>query len=224
MFRNLFLVFLATAAALSAQTIAWTPPGGRIAVGQTVQFQLICRDCQPTATPVPPKVDGLILRYQGTTSSFDYTSGGAATAQVSFVFLAHWSKNANLVIPSFSVVTNRGSVTVPEAVFEPAAATVGESGKPLSSAASARLEARPTEVWAGRSSPWPTGSRRTPPTNRILPIPHRNGAPRSHGGRLERPGRIQAQAPMGRGSASRTGRTRLRAGPAISRFSPLGNW
>lgn len=131
-----------------AQTVQWDPPGGALAVGRTTEFDLVCRDCQLRATPQPPQIPGLVLRYIASSAGFD-ASGIPVTK---YVFWGYWSRMEDLVIPSFVADTDHGGISVAEARFEPIPATVGRNKEPLSSAASAALTV-PAEVWTGEVFP-----------------------------------------------------------------------
>jgi hypothetical protein len=133
---------------LPGQSAHWDPPGGTLPVGEVSQLQLIFDDCTPDDTPVPPKVDGLKLVNQGQSSNISIING-TFSRTVSVGYSALLAKQQEIGIPSFSVATNKGQVTVPAAHFGPAGATVGSSGVSLSTAVSARMEASPSSIWAG---------------------------------------------------------------------------
>jgi hypothetical protein len=145
-----FILWLCAAAALvRGQSIAWDPPGGSIAVGQAVSLRLICRDCEPTSAPALPKVPDLQSYYQGPSSSL-INDNGVVSQTFAYTFTVLWPKKEVLEFPAFDVPTNHGSIHVAAARFEPAEATVGNTGKPLSAAANAKLTAQPARVWAGQ--------------------------------------------------------------------------
>jgi len=145
-----FLTWVCAAAACArGQSIAWDPPGGSIAVGQSIALRLVCRDCEPTSAPTPPKVPDLQIYYQGPSTSL-INDNGVVSQTFAYTFFVLWSKKEVLEIPAFDVPTNHGTIRVPAARFEPTEATVGNSGKPLSAAANARLIVHPTTVWAGQ--------------------------------------------------------------------------
>jgi len=135
-----------------SQSIDWDPPGGRLAVGQAVALRLVCRDCEPTSAPTLPKVPGLQSSYQGPSSSM-MDNNGAISQTISYNFAILWPKHEVLVLPAFDVPTNHGMIHVAEARFEPAEATIGNSGKPLSAAANAQLNVHPNSIWAGQVVP-----------------------------------------------------------------------
>ena len=139
---------LAAAAALSGQSVHWDPPKGSLPVGEVSPLQLVFDDCTPDDIPAPPKVDGLRLDYEGQSSNITMING-TFTRNVSVTFSALLSQHQAVVIPEFSVDTNKGRFRVPQAQYSPAGATVGLSGVSLGDAAAARLTTSPDSVWAG---------------------------------------------------------------------------
>lgn len=133
---------------LSAQSARWDPPGGTLAVGETTSLQLVFEGCDPKATPVPPAVDGLAFEYAGRSSNVSWINGDfSKTVTLSYAVLL--GKKQGVEIPSFQVDTDKGSVTVAAARFDPGAATVGGTGQALDAAADSHLSASPETVWAG---------------------------------------------------------------------------
>jgi hypothetical protein len=117
-------------------------------VGQVSQLELLFDDCSPDDTPAPPKVDGLTLQYQGQSTSMSLIQG-TFTRNVSVTYAALLTGQQAVDIPSFTVATSKGKLTVAAAHFTPAGATVGSSGVALSEAATAGLEPSQQSVWAG---------------------------------------------------------------------------
>jgi len=148
--RRTLLAFLLLAFALAAsgQSIHWEPPGGTLPVGEVSTIQLVFDDCSPDDVPVPPKVDGLRIDYQGQSSQVSIING-SFSKNVSMSFAVLLSKQADVDIPGFNIDTNKGPVRVPGVHFTPAGATVGSTGVSLGDAATARLEPSQTGVWAG---------------------------------------------------------------------------
>jgi hypothetical protein len=136
------------AGAARAQSVRWDPPGGSLPVGEVSQLELIFDDCTPDDTPAPPKVDGLTLQYQGQSTNMSLIQG-TFTRSVSVTFAALLNRQQPVDIPSFTIATNKGKLTVAAAHFAPAGATVGSSGISLGEAASGRLEPSSGSVWAG---------------------------------------------------------------------------
>jgi hypothetical protein len=151
--RPLTLLFpvlaLLLPAAARAQSVHWDPPGGTMAVGQVTQLQLQFENCEPKATPVPPKVDGLTLEFSGQASNISWINGDYSRS-VTFTYAALLTQKQAIDLPAFTVETNKGTLRVPAAHYDPGAATVGNTGQTLESAASSALEASPTALWAGQ--------------------------------------------------------------------------
>jgi hypothetical protein len=139
---------LAAAPALPGQSVRWDPPGGGLPVGEVSQMQLVFDDCTPNDTPVPPKVDGLRLDYEGQSSNISMING-TFSRNVTVTYAVLLSQHHPVEIPEFTVETSKGRLRVPAARFSPAGATVGTGGVSLGDAASASLEASPGSVWAG---------------------------------------------------------------------------
>ena len=141
------LVLSLLAAAARAQSVRWDPPGGSLPVGQSTSLQLVCDDCEAKDTPTPPKVDGLALEYEGSSSSMSWINGSFSHS-VTYNYTALLSRDQSVDIPSFEVETNKGRLRVAAVHFNTTGATVG-GGEPLDTAANAALEATPGSVWAG---------------------------------------------------------------------------
>lgn len=139
--------FLCAAAGLRGQSAHWDPPGGSLPVGEVSSLQLVFDDCTPDTTPVPPKVDGLTFENQGQSNNISIING-TFSRTVSVTFGVLLSKQQDVVIPAFSISTNKGSAQVAAAHFSPAGATVG-SGISLGEAAAAKMTASSASVWAG---------------------------------------------------------------------------
>ena len=139
---------LAAAPGVRGQSARWDPPGGSLPVGEVATLQLVFDDCTPDDTPVPPKVDGLRMDYQGQSSNLSIING-AFTRNVSVTFAVLLSKAQPVLIPEFAIDTNKGKVRVPAARYNATGATVGSTGISLSEAASAKLWPNPDRVWAG---------------------------------------------------------------------------
>jgi hypothetical protein len=142
------LLSLAIAALARAQSVHWDPPSGSIPVGQTTALRLVFDECGPQGQPVVPKIDDLTMQYMGQGSTTQIINGSVSSSET-LTFAIALTKSHPIDIPSFQVDTNKGKLRVPAVHFEPAAATVGRTGTPLESAASAKLTVVPSTVWAG---------------------------------------------------------------------------
>jgi hypothetical protein len=149
-FLRLFLLAaaLAVAPALSAQSAHWEPAGGSLPLNTVTSLQLIFDDCSPDDVPAPPKVDGLVINYQGQSSNMSLING-TFTRNVAVTYAVLLQKQQEVEIPAFGVKTGKGTIQVPAVRFTAAGATVGSSGISLTDAASAKLAPSKDEVWAG---------------------------------------------------------------------------
>ncbi|HEY5078690.1 MAG TPA: BatD family protein [Opitutaceae bacterium] len=139
---------LAAAPALFGQSARWEPEGGSLPVNTVTQLQLVFDDVSPDDVPTVPRVDGLVINYQGQSSNMSLING-TFTRNVTLTFAVLLQVQHDVVIPAFDVKTGKGPVRVPSVHFTPSGATVGSSGVSLSDAASAKLEPASDEVWAG---------------------------------------------------------------------------
>ncbi|HEX2854700.1 MAG TPA: BatD family protein [Opitutaceae bacterium] len=146
----LFLVFafVLVLPAARAQTVQWDPPRGSLPVGQARALALVFEGCSPKGQPVPPKVDGLTLQFHGQSSNTSIINR-TFSHSTTLTFAAQLTKNQRVEIPSFEIETDKGRVRVPAARYEPTGATIGNSGTPLDSAATAKLTPTPASLWAG---------------------------------------------------------------------------
>lgn len=142
------LITLVFASLAPAQSVHWDPPGGTLPVGQTRALGLVFEGCSPKGDPKLPRVNNLTLQFYGQNSSTSVVNL-TVTQSVTLTYAVALTRNERTEIPSFEVETDKGRMRVPAARFDPTGATVGSSGTPLESAASAKLTATPTSVWAG---------------------------------------------------------------------------
>ncbi|MEO7796842.1 MAG: BatD family protein, partial [Opitutaceae bacterium] len=130
------------------QSVRWEPPGGMLPVGQTRGIKLIFEGCAPKGQPIIPRVNGLTLQFYEQSSSTTVINL-TISQSVTLTYAVALTRNERIEIPSFEVETDKGRVRVPAARFEPTGATIGNSGTPLESAATAKLTVTPTSVWVG---------------------------------------------------------------------------
>lgn len=147
-FSLVSLLVLVFASWARAQSVHWDPPGGTLPVGQTRALGLVFEGCSPKGEPKLPRVNNLTLQFYGQNSSTSIVNL-TVTQSVTLTYAVSLTRNERTEIPSFEVETDKGRVRVPAARFDPTGATVGSSGTPLESAASAKLTATPNSVWAG---------------------------------------------------------------------------
>ncbi len=145
----LTLLALAAVAPLAAQSVHWQPPGGTLPVGEVSQLQLVFEDCSPDDTPATPKVDGLRIDYQGSSSNISIINGSFSRS-VQLTYSVLLARQQDVEIPAFSIDTNKGRLRVPAAHFSPSGATLGSTGVTLSDAASSRMTPSSSSVWAGQ--------------------------------------------------------------------------
>lgn len=136
------------AAVAHAQTVKWEPAGGAIPVGQTTALRLVFDECSPRGQPVVPRVADLTMQYMGQSTSTSIVNG-SMSSQEALTYAIALTKSHAIDIPAFTVDTNKGTLRVGAVHFEPTTATVGRTGTPLESAASAKLNLSSGSVWAG---------------------------------------------------------------------------
>src|ERR1044072_4228407 len=122
---------LLIAITLHAQSVHWDPPSGTLPVGQSTALRLGFDNCSPNEDPVPTKVDGVTLQLYGTSSNTSIINTTVNVSKI-YTFAALIKNNQRIEIPAFFVETDKGSIRVPPARYEPTAATVGRSSTPLS--------------------------------------------------------------------------------------------
>ena len=144
----LLAAVIAAAPGVRAQSAHWEPPGGSLQVGAVSTLQLVFDDCTPDEVPVPPKVEGLRLDYQGQSTNISMVNG-AFSRSVTVTFAALLSRQQQVDLPEFSIATSKGKVRVGAAHYNASGATVGSAGIALSEAASAKLWPTTDSVWAG---------------------------------------------------------------------------
>lgn len=151
------LLALLSGGRLLAQSARWEPPGGSLGLNQVSEIALIFEDCEPTDSFSLPAVDGLVFGRASVSkqSSFSFGTGGRqSSTTVSLSYPVRPTRRAQIRIPAFQVATDRGEVTVPEAVFTVEDAPGGGAGRvTLDDIAQARLTTPTTTLWAGEVFP-----------------------------------------------------------------------
>ncbi|OAM90113.1 BatD family protein [Termitidicoccus mucosus] len=145
-----FVLVLAFAPAVYAQTVRWDPSSGSLAQGQTSQIRLVFENCKPNGNPPVPDVPGLAMQAAGTLQQ-STNINGVETRSIIYNYAVRPNTPAPATIPAFAVETDKGRITVAPAQFQVGQATVGES-RTLESVASSHIES-PKEVWAGSVFP-----------------------------------------------------------------------
>ena len=158
-FRFLCAVFVAVAAATlaSAQKVRWEPAGGSLALRQTSDLSLIFEDCEPDGAFDLPNVPALNFGSpnRGEQSSFQIINGEASRRKtVYYTYPVRPSERARIVIPAFTVKTDKGPARVESVSFEVGDATVGGSAVPLENAANSEVHVGSGgQMWAGEVVP-----------------------------------------------------------------------
>jgi hypothetical protein len=151
-----FVLFALCIGTLSAQSVRWQPAGGILERGQATDLVLIFENCLPTADVALPAVPNLTL---GPPQQSNQTSSSIINGQITtrrMLFLAYPARpgdEAQVIIPTFTVATDQGNITVPTARFEVREATVGDSNIPVAQVAQARLSLGAIPLWAGQVTP-----------------------------------------------------------------------
>lgn len=151
------LAVLATAA--HAQSVRWDPAGGQLGFNQVSDLALVFKDCEPSGDVNLPSVAGLEFGNpsvsQQRSFSFGFGNGSQSSITYTLTYPVRPTRRATLAVPSFTVQTNKGSVTVPAARFDVGEATVGRggTGPTLADVASARLSVPDNTFWAGEVFP-----------------------------------------------------------------------
>ncbi|MDR0901705.1 MAG: BatD family protein [Opitutaceae bacterium] len=139
-----------------AQTVRWDPSGGSLAQGQTSQIRLVFENCKPLGGKLSvPDVPGLAMQYLGTNTSTSISINNTTRSTVealSFTYAVRPSTASPVAIPSFTVETDKGHITVPPAQFSisPPAANATRT---LDSVVTGRFD-MPKEAWAGSVFPF----------------------------------------------------------------------
>jgi hypothetical protein len=144
----LLCVLLGLLGRLGAQTVAWSPAGGKLPAGIISELSLIFENCEPKGDPAPPKVPGLMLALRGSSQSVSIINF-KRTATVTFSFAARLEKKQPADIPAFTVETDKGPLTVASVRFEPGDATIGQGNLSVEEIAQSRFLFPSETVWAG---------------------------------------------------------------------------
>ena len=133
-----------------AQSVRWEPSSGSLAHNQTSELTLVFENCEPTSTPQIPAVAGLAMQRGGEMRNMSIING-RRTESVTIGFAVRPSFKQPVTIPSFTVETDKGRLTVAAASFEVGEARIGGTVA-LDSIVTSRLQA-PASVWAGEVFP-----------------------------------------------------------------------
>lgn len=139
---------VATVAGALAQSVRWDPPGGTLGVGQTTQLSLIFDDCEPNGELSLPKVPNLSYGVP-MQSSQTSINNFKMSRRIVYTYGVLPIQRGPLEIPSFTVETDRGNLTVPAARFEVGEATVGQSQISIKNVAESQLTMTVPTLWAG---------------------------------------------------------------------------
>ena len=145
------LLFFAFAGTALAQTVRWEPARGTLPFNQTSELQLIFEGCEPADDPATPAVPGLQLQAVGRSSNMSIINGRVSQT-VALTFHVRASQRSTMTIPSFTVNTNKGRITVEAATYAVGDATVGNSSVSLDHVANSKVDV-PAQVWAGQVFP-----------------------------------------------------------------------
>lgn len=110
-----------------AQQVYWSPSSGTIQQGKTNQIQLNFEGCKPDGSIDMPDVAGAELTHIGQNSSTNIFNN-RVVRKIILIFQVSPQSQGPVTIPSFTVATDQGDLTVPPASYEVVEATVGNTG------------------------------------------------------------------------------------------------
>lgn len=145
------VTLIATCLAVWGQSVRWEPPAGSLAYNQTTELQLIFENCEPKDDPAVPAVAGLQLQTVGQSSNMSIVNGRVSQT-VAVTFHARATQKNPITIPTFSVNTNKGRLSVPAVSYTVGDATVGQASVSLDRVANSQIKI-PGQVWAGEVFP-----------------------------------------------------------------------
>ncbi len=140
---------LAAAIGALAQSVAWDPPAGSLARGQTSEIALVFEDCAPAGEVALPAVADLQFSrpsQRSQTSIINFKM----SQRVTLVYPVAPTGGTRVTIPEFEIETDKGKLRVAAAAYEIGEATVGRNNVPIERVASAQISANPSSVWAGQ--------------------------------------------------------------------------
>ncbi|MFT3828720.1 MAG: BatD family protein [Opitutaceae bacterium] len=137
-------------AAVFAQSVAWDPPAGTLARGQTSELSLVFDDCAPAGEIELPVLSGLQVGRPAQSSQTSIVNFKMSQRVVLAYPVVPTATSGRIAIPEFEVETNKGRQRVAAASYEIGDATVGRNNIPLDRVASAAISADPNVVWAGQ--------------------------------------------------------------------------
>ena len=142
---------LAFTTAALAQSVAWDPPAGSLARGQTSQLSLVFENCAPENNTVElPTVPELQFGNPSQSTQTSMVNFRTSSRVVLTYPVAPTGGSSRIVIPEFEVATDKGKLRVTAAAYEVGEATVGRSNVPIERVAGSTLAAEPATVWAGQ--------------------------------------------------------------------------
>lgn len=152
--RRIFalIALLGLAALARAESVHWEPSGGELGYNQVSELALVFEDCEPDGAPAIPSVDGLTFGRPSESSETSMVNF-KVTRRYSLVYPVRPSRRANLVIPAFTVQTDKGAKEVKAAAFKVGDATLGRNRIALDDIATAKLEVPKNTFWAGEVIP-----------------------------------------------------------------------
>lgn len=154
--RSFLLLFLGLAASLAAQSVHWQPAGGNLARGQVSDLVLVFDNCEPDGDINLPSVPNLEFGtpQPGQQSSTSIINGRIEKSAVYyFSYPSRPLDDGPVVIPTFTVNTKQGPMSVAGVRFDIREATVGDTDIPVSAVANSTLKIGNGQVWAGEVVP-----------------------------------------------------------------------
>ncbi len=131
-----------------AQQVYWTPSSGTFQEGKTNRLQLNFEGCSPEGDVELPDITNLDMRPAGVTRSMNMING-SFSQKIIQQYQVIPSGQGTAVIPSFTVQTDEGPVTVGEARFEIIEGTVGSTGLKSDEVFFSEIKVLDEEVYVG---------------------------------------------------------------------------
>jgi tetratricopeptide (TPR) repeat protein len=138
-----------------AQSVRWSAPL-ETDVNEPFTVSLVFEDCQPEGNIILPRVDGLTFTFSGQNRQINMIQG-RVTSQNAFIYTVRANRADRFELPSFSIKTTAGTLTVAELVLAVRQSSQAGSSNSLDAilagTAVAQLTTNITEAWTGQIIP-----------------------------------------------------------------------
>ncbi len=133
----------------SAQQVYWTPASGTLQQGKANRLQLHFEGCSPAGNVDLPDIPGADFTRVGQSTSMNIFNSRVVQKLI-IQYQASPTSGSSVSVPSFTVNTDKGALTVPAANYQVVEATVGNTGMKPEDIFKSELSAIEPSIYEGQ--------------------------------------------------------------------------